>query len=228
MADTHRHELKYWIAARDVPALSARLEGALTRDAHAGERGEYAVRSLYFDDAFNSAYTDKLAGVAARDKYRVRVYDGDDSAIFLERKRKMGDLIGKSAVKITRRLLSRLIDGDPAGLEKLNNALIKDTFREMRLRLLRPAVIVEYDREAFCHPAEHVRITIDKNVCSGLSNLDLFDKDLLCVPAIETGRAVLEVKYDRYLPDFIAPLLSGVPAERSAVSKYVLCRRFAL
>ena len=37
---------------------------------------------------------------------------------------------------------------------------------------------------------------------------------------------ILEVKFDRYLPGHIAALLDGVEAERSAVSKYVLCRRF--
>jgi hypothetical protein len=37
---------------------------------------------------------------------------------------------------------------------------------------------------------------------------------------------ILEVKFNNYLPDYINALLYGVEAERSAVSKYILCRRF--
>jgi hypothetical protein len=37
---------------------------------------------------------------------------------------------------------------------------------------------------------------------------------------------ILEVKFNNYLPGYIAGLLYDVEAERSAVSKYILCRRY--
>ena len=37
---------------------------------------------------------------------------------------------------------------------------------------------------------------------------------------------ILEVKFDRYLPSYIGALLAGLNVDRSAISKYVLCRRF--
>ena len=40
---------------------------------------------------------------------------------------------------------------------------------------------------------------------------------------VEAGEAV---KFDRVLPPHVAALLTGIAAERSAISKYVLCRRF--
>ena len=101
-----------------------------------------------------------------------------------------------------------------------------DLYAEMRLRLLRARVIVDYDREAYVHPAENVRITFDKHVRTGLVSTSLFDPGLPTVRAITDGREVLEVKFDRYMPDFVSALLHGLPAERSAISKYVLCRRF--
>ena len=42
----------------------------------------------------------------------------------------------------------------------------------------------------------------------------------------DRGVEILEVKFNNYLPGYVAALLSGVNAERSAVSKYVLCRRY--
>ena len=65
-----------------------------------------------------------------------------------------------------------------------------------------------------------------QHVRTGLVSTSLFDPGLPTVRAITDGREVLEVKFDRYMPDFVSALLHGLPAERSAISKYVLCRRF--
>ena len=37
---------------------------------------------------------------------------------------------------------------------------------------------------------------------------------------------ILEVKYNRYLPEHIKGILSTVPAACCAISKYTLCRSF--
>ena len=221
-----RHELKYFINPAELEALRQRLGGALNMDEHCVGGRPYLIRSLYFDDIEDSAFYDKQAGVMHRDKYRVRIYNHSDNAIFLERKRKMGDLIQKSSVQITRRLCDQLIAGNPAGLYKSQNPLLQDVYVQMRTRLLRPKVIVDYAREAYLHPAEEVRITFDMNLRSGLHSMDLFNPDLPTVCPHDRNVEILEVKFNNYLPGYIAALLHGVEAERSAVSKYVLCRRY--
>ena len=221
-----RHELKYFINRGDMIALGHRLGGVLHSDDHADKNGEYFIRSLYFDDAYDTAYYDKQAGVMGRDKYRIRIYNLSDSGVYLERKRKMGDLIQKSSVRISRKLCEQIIGGNPRKLDSMDNALLNDMFREMRTRLLRPAVIVDYTRETFVYPVENVRITFDKHLRTGLYSKDLFSPDVMTVSPLDDEREILEVKYDSYLPDFISGMLRDVPAERSAISKYVLCRRF--
>jgi len=220
-----RHELKFYINPGELQALRARLSPVLDLDPHC-RKGPYAIRSLYFDDAFDSAFVDKQMGVMHRDKYRIRIYNYSDDVIFLERKRKVGDLIQKSSVRITRRLADRLVAGDPTGLQNSNSDLLKDMFVLMRTRLLRPKVIVDYDREAWVHPVEDVRITFDMNLRTGLSSVDMFNPDIPTVSPHDRDLEILEVKFNRYLPDFINGLLSGVSADRSAISKYVPCRKF--
>lgn len=221
-----RHELKYFINKGDMLSLGHRLGGILNADEHANENGEYFIRSLYFDDAYNSAYYDKMSGVMGRDKYRIRIYNLSDDVIFLERKRKVGDLIQKSSARISRKLANQLIDGNPKGLLKAEHPLLDDMFREMRTKLLRPVVIVDYTRETFVLPVENVRITFDKQLKTACRAINLFDRDLLTVSPLDDGREIVEVKYDHFLPDYVSALLSGTPMERSAISKYVLCRRF--
>jgi len=221
-----RHELKYFINPAELAALRERLQPVLDLDRHCRKGEPYAIRSLYLDDIENSAYYDKVAGVMARDKYRIRIYRYSDKEIFLERKRKLGDLIQKSSVQITRRLCEQIISGDPWGLQTASNPLLQDVYMQMRTRLLRPAVIVDYVREAYTCPAENVRITFDMNLRSGLHSHDLFNPELPTVSPLDESTQILEVKFDNYLPDHVRGLLAGVQADRSAVSKYVLCRRF--
>ena len=221
-----RHELKYFIHPAEVAALREKLRPVMKLDPHCRGGKPYVIRSLYFDDIDDSAYYDKQSGVMNRDKYRIRIYRYSDAEIFLERKRKLGDLIQKSSVQITRRLCEQIMAGDPRGLYKANNALLKDVYVQMRTKLLRPSVIVDYEREAYLHPAENVRITFDLKLRSGLSSTDLFNPHVATLCPHDENTEILEIKFDNYLHDYIGGLMAGTRAERSAISKYVLCRRF--
>ena len=221
-----RHELKYFINRTELAALRARLRPVLAMDPHCVQGRPYVIRSLYLDDVDDSAYMDKINGVQDRDKYRIRIYRHSDEEIFLERKRKLGDLIQKSSARITRRLCEQILSGDPRGLQTSSNPLLQDVYVQMRTKLLHPAVIVDYEREAYLHPAENVRITFDLKLRTGLHSRELFDPHVPTVCPLEPGQEILEVKFDNYLPDHIRALLDGIQADRSAVSKYVLCRRY--
>lgn len=59
---TLRHEYKYFINYNEYTYLKARLEGLMAYDKNSGKEG-YHIRSLYFDDLYNSALEDKLSGV---------------------------------------------------------------------------------------------------------------------------------------------------------------------
>ena len=76
-----RHEQKYYISPGDAQYLSLLLRRTMQTDPHANARNEYHIRSLYFDDCFNSAMSDKLDGVMHRHKYRIRIYNFSDKII---------------------------------------------------------------------------------------------------------------------------------------------------
>ena len=95
--------------------------------------------------------------------------------------------------------------------------------------LLHPVVIVDYRREAFLHPAEEVRITFDTMLRTGMNSIDLFNPDVPTIPVLDgEENIILEVKYNRVLPPYIASLLSFACPEavQTAISKYTLCRRY--
>ena len=84
-----RHEWKYLINRAEKQLTDLRLRECMQLDPHAGEGG-YMIRSLYFDDYWNSAMEEKDAGVLMRKKYRIRIYNCSDKSIKLERKKKFG------------------------------------------------------------------------------------------------------------------------------------------
>ena len=221
-----RHELKYHITPAELTVLRGVLAPVMQLDPNGNENNEYHIRSLYFDTINDDALDEKIAGVGNRKKYRIRIYNFSDRVIKLECKSKYGDLISKQSVSIPRELAEQLIAGDPDGLLRMRHPLFHDVYREMRTRLLRPAVIVDYVREAYIHQAEEVRITFDKQVRTGLYSVDMFNPQIPTYPVFDDPVEILEVKFDEFLPSYLQAILSVVTAQRSAISKYTWCRRY--
>ncbi|MDD2428688.1 MAG: polyphosphate polymerase domain-containing protein [Eubacteriales bacterium] len=228
MATQVRHELKYYISPVQYQVLSRVLLKMLHPDPHADENNEYHIRSLYFDTIFDDALNEKISGVSNRDKYRIRIYNMSQNLIRMECKSKYNQYIAKRSVPVSRDLSDQLMAGDPTGLENTSSGLLRDVYREMRLRLLRPVVIVDYVREAYLHPAENIRITFDKQLRSGLFSSDLFNPLLPTIPALDREEIIMEVKFDRVMPAYLSSVLSQAAgwSTHSAISKYCICRRY--
>lgn len=222
-----RHELKFYINYRDYVVLRQCIKGLINVDENADDTGTYYIRSLYFDDRDETALVDKLAGVDERGKFRIRIYNFKDDKIRFEKKIKKGQYIAKKSMLLSKKELYAILDGNPAFLLRRPEPLARELFLEMRLKQLRPKVFVDYEREAYILPYESVRITFDKNLKSGSALGDIFDPDLPLIPIAEKETMILEVKFNKYLPDYIKKVLNNLSApQRSAISKYTLCRKY--
>ena len=222
-----RHELKYYINYRDYALLRGVLKALIPPDPHAGPNGDYHIRSLYFDDAYETALMEKMAGYDVRNKYRIRIYDFSDEVIKFEKKMKRGQYIAKTSIGLSREECEALIAGDCDCLLGRKEPLAGEIYLKMKNSLLRPRVTVDYYREAYVSQFENVRVTFDKDIRASLMLTDIFDPKAPVVSVLEPGTMVLEVKFNKYLPPFIQSALNNVnAAQRSAVSKYVLCRKF--
>ena len=221
-----RHEYKFLISRADAELLKLRLPHIMQRDPHAGETGRYTIRSLYFDDVNAAAYYEKLDGIDSRTKYRIRFYDYDSSIIKLEKKEKLGNLTRKTAQTITkndaRALEYALAQGCPDTAEGLTE--------ELRLaclgRGLRPKVLVDYDRTPFLYHAGNTRITIDENLRTRPYIAHLFASPRAMTPVLEPDQVILEVKFDDFLPGYLADALADIPKVNMAISKFAMCMSF--
>lgn len=175
MTPAYRNELKFLLDQSECLQLQSVLRPVLARDAHAGPEGGYHIRSLYFDDIYHTAYRQKMAGVEVRKKYRVRIYNCAAGHIALECKYKNGAYIYKDAISLSMEEYQALCRGDCAFLLRRPQPLAHQFFVEARTSIIRPCVIVAYDREAFVNDVGTVRITFDRFLTAMDAREDLFD-----------------------------------------------------
>lgn len=219
----YRHELKYLINEGDAALIAQRLRSFMNMDPHA-ENGRYHVRSLYFDDYWDSAYEEKMGGFSRREKCRIRVYDRNDSMIRLEFKGKQGSYIAKRSAKLTARELEQIWNGRCEELLRRDDPVCRHFYEQYVSRVMRPKVYVDYEREPYVLQEGDVRITFDRNVRGAYPGFPMFHEGLVFHNALETGKLVMEVKYTEFLPQIVRQMLLPRAAEFTAVSKYTLCR----
>jgi hypothetical protein len=228
MENRYRHEFKYVCSLGQLKVIQARMTGLVPLDPHVGPDGIYNIRSLYFDDYYDSYLKDNEAGTDPREKFRIRIYNHSSERITLELKRKERGKTQKLSCPITEEQCRMLMAGQIPDLPKEAPAVFQKLCLLMRTRLLRPRVIVEYDRVPYVYPQGNVRITLDEDI-RGSNRVDLFLEDQIPLRLImPAGQHILEVKYDEYLPDYIYRAVQVENLQATAFSKYYLCRRYHL
>lgn len=221
----YRHEQKYLVNEQDIALITERIRPFLKPDAFHPE-GAYRIRSVYFDDWQDSALRQNLSGVSPRSKLRIRIYDEDMSFIQLEQKIKDHDLTLKKSCSLTPEECRSLLEGKPVRACGRDRPLLSFLQAEMLLHRFSPRILVEYERTAYTCMEGNVRITFDRNLASSGHVRRLSDPALPKRPVMRPGQHIMEVKYDEFLPSHIRKALDTGKLERTAFSKYVLCRRY--
>ncbi len=224
--EVKRHELKYLISNTAYHELVNKLEHILKPDAYSIPRQGYFIRNLYFDSHDDECLYAKQSGIMHRQKYRMRIYDLNSNIVKFEIKSKHNNQIFKESATISKESALRIIDGDFNELLTYENPILNKIYKRFTGRMYRPKVIIDYTRDAFVYDFFNTRITIDKDLHSNNSDYDLFSDNLHTIPVILEGKQILEIKYEHVLPEYIHRTIQIDSAERFAISKYVLGRRF--
>ena len=228
MSATYRHEYKYLAPETTLVALEERVQSVLARDAHVGERGNYTIRSLYFDDLYNTCYRENVNGTDPREKFRIRIYNGGTDRITLELKQKVKGMTRKIAVPLSYERCRALLDGDLLTVRDDDSFLYKKFYAQVLARNLHPVTIVSYERVPFIWREGNVRVTFDRNITSSEDFSRFFDDDIVQRPVLPQYQNLLEVKFDEFLPDFIYELLQTGSLAQTTFSKYYVCRTYAV
>lgn len=217
-----RHEWKHEMNPLDLLVLHSRLRAVLEADSHAVD-GKYEIRSLYFDNLQDKVLREKRDGVSRREKFRLRYYNGDISLISLEKKSKVNGLCNKQKVPLTLTEIQSIFDDDFPYLLDSEKELLRELGYKMQTQGLRPKTVVDYTREPFTYAPGNVRVTLDYDIRTGLFCTDFLNPNCITIPAGDAP-AILEVKWDEFLPSMIRDLVQMKGRQTSSFSKYAACR----
>lgn len=220
----YRHEWKHTISLSDAIAIRQRLSAIARLDAHAID-GRYLIRSLYFDDAADTALREKLDGVNRREKFRIRYYNFNPEPIHLEKKSKQNGLGCKQSADLTAAEAQAIVDGQWDWMPGDSRPLVRELYVKMRSHGLRPRTIVDYTREPFIYAPGNVRVTLDYGIRTGLGCTDFLNPNCITVP-VPDDPILLEVKWDAFLPSVIRDAVQLEHRRAAAYSKYAACRAY--
>ena len=225
MDQKFRHELKYVISDAQIYMIKNRINHIVTLDSHAQSQNGYQVRSLYFDDYNNSCYYENENGTDPREKFRIRIYNHSRDRITLECKRKEHGKTLKTSCPLTIDQTRTLMCGKILEDIEKQPPLLRKLTMQMMTKRMRPVVIVEYDRIPYVYVNGNVRVTLDTNISSSKYIEGFLDETIPKRPVMPLGQQLLEVKYDEFLPDHIYRNLQLDNLQRTAFSKYYICRK---
>ena len=219
----YRNEFKFLCSQGELEIIRSRLNVLMQQDEH--QDGDcYRIRSVYFDDYQDSAFDENEAGVDNRRKIRLRVYDQPKSRINLEIKYKQRGRTYKSSCLVSAELCDELISGQTPINQSQYPKQLRQLLLEMNQYRMKPRIIVEYERTAFVCHLGNVRITFDRNVSYSKDISAFFDDRISLIPILPTGQHILEVKYDEFIPDYIAQAVELGNLSYTSYSKYYMAR----
>ena len=221
-----RHEIKHYISLSDYYSIKQRLDKFMKRDKFAGEKGEYTIRSLYFDNIYDKALREKLDGINDREKFRLRCYNNDFSYIKLEKKLKKNGLCNKISTKVTKEECEKIINRDFLWMKNSSDELIGEFYEKIKYQQLRAKTLVDYKRNPYTYPLGNVRVTLDWDIKTGIYSNGFLDENTPMVSFNINKAIILEVKYDEYIPSIIKDLVQVNGRSATAFSKYSACRVF--
>lgn len=226
MVVVNRRELKYVISERDYYRLENTLKTVLTPDKSNGLYG-YRIRSVYFDSINNDDFYSKTGGEEIRKKIRLRIYSPHDTKVKLEIKRKMNINQKKETAIISKEDALALINKlDYSVLLKYDNPIAKAAYNIMTLGHYRPVVLVDYNRRAFIHEENSIRVTLDSDIRTNEFNFNMFDENISLDPVFMHWNALMEIKFNGDMFCWVTDVLKPEDDVYQSLSKYCSCRQF--
>ena len=224
-----RYEFKYFLSSYICDEIINHVKNFMSLDQYAAKfpNKNYLVRSIYFEDDFNSNFDEKINGFRIRKKFRLRFYNTNlnKDPIYLEIKGRNLERTYKRRVKIDQNDLKALEQNRPLNMllsKYPDSQIIKFVF-EYYKKKIKPKVLIDYTRKPFVNNyGLYFRLTFDQNIsCINLSNNlknTSINQKIIC----KAGLSILEVKFERSIPLWFHRIIQTYNLRRESISKFVL------
>jgi len=204
-----RFEYKYHLDFHQYYCIKAAIRPYMRADVYTKKapNKRYFVRSLYYDSLDFRSYQEKVYGNCDRTKLRIRTYSShldENTEIRVEMKSRKGIIIEKHSTFIPLSFYQTYIKEGYWPI--LEDKLLIEFDRTVRLKSLHPLILVQYKREGYrSNGRENLRITFDHEVESTRSK-SLFSYNSV-FKTHKRGVVVLEIKCNKSQPYWLRQLI---------------------
>lgn len=221
----YRNEIKYILDKTQALQIESRLSLFSIKE-QTDNINSYFVRTLYFDNIYNSCFLANREGLPHREKIRIRAYNFDFNTIFIELKKKNYNLSTKKRCLIPNDIVSRIMSNNfNLNQMKNQNEFLFFLCSKIKKDSLLPKIIVDYERIAYSFPFFNTRITIDSNIKASLNTCLFFKQNIPMKTTLDNTKCILEVKYTQILPKFLYEIINVDDLKRINYSKYYYSRK---
>ena len=211
-----RYELKYLMDEYQTETMYKAIHENMRMDRY----GISTVRNIYFDTPSYLLARESIARPMFKEKLRFRSYGipSNDDKVFVELKKKYDSVVYKRRLALP---LAEAMDwfcGSGNGPDTQIGREIG--YVKIRYPDIRPAMLLSYDREAYCSPIDSdLRITIDRNILARTEEVDL-SSEIWGHSVLPEGYTLMEIKTMYGYPAWLTSALNSCRLYKSRFSKY--------
>ncbi|NCB51606.1 MAG: polyphosphate polymerase domain-containing protein [Clostridia bacterium] len=211
-----RYEIKYLVTEKQ----RVRLEAAVLNHMSPDKYGESVIYNIYYDTPDYRIIRQSLEKPYYKEKLRMRSYgrSGENDEVFLELKKKCGEVVFKRRISMSQNEAVAALTGDaPLPRSQIGNEIgrFRDFYADIE-----PRVFLSYERAPYySEDAAGFRITFDRNILWRDTDFTLDSEafgDALLLP----GQSLMEIKTTDAIPLWLTALLTENRIYKASFSKY--------
>lgn len=220
-----RKEVKFLLNMEQYHALMETLQEYMQPDEYCVGGKEYGIYNIYYDTADDYLIRESLAKPYYKEKLRLRSYyspASEDNIVFLEIKKKVGDIVTKRRVSMT---LGESNEYFRTGKKpEIKTYILGQVFNELDVFLdhyhVMPKHYISYRREAFFGKEDRdFRLTFDRKITERRYDLSL-DKESYGGYIIGADQRLMELKVLNAVPGWLISEMSRLGIYNTSFSKY--------
>ncbi len=220
-----RKEIKFLLNINQFKELLKVIDLYMEPDEYCVDGKEYGIYNVYYDTQDSFLIKESLSKPYFKEKLRIRSYfspASDSDKVFIEIKRKIGGIVTKRRVAMTKKEADIYIKTGirPITKKYLDNQVLDEIDVFKKNYSIAPAQYISYQRMAFFGREDHnFRLTFDRNITDRRYDLSL-GKECYGRQIIRPDQRLMEIKITDAMPLWLSDALSKLNIYKTSFSKY--------